>query len=438
MTVYALLSCVLTLGFAVQLYGWEALVRERLHASVPADDRFDRRLAVTREAFDEVARAEQARSAVLTRDLAMIVLDIDALARMNEDHGYAMGDMVVSLVQREVLAGLRRIDTVLPLGGGSWAVLLPDADWTMVADDIEGTRERIQRQVAHQLALQCDLPACAITLSAGYVLDSSGAQTVEDLLQAADQAALAAKLQGGNRTSSWGDPARDIVRRSAGRRRVQRDAQLATVLALAEALDLRDADTSNHSRMVGYYAELMAQGLGMDPAHVERVRIAGLLHDIGKIGVPDSVLRKPGKLDEAEWVLMKRHPEIGARLLASVNANDIRTWVLAHHERPDGRGYPFGLTGDEIPIEANILAVADAYEAMTADRVYRRTPGPVIGRAELEKWRGTQFDGAVVDVFLDVLDSLATCGSDGDAVTALTHSNRHPHTDDIFSQEQAA
>ena len=416
----------LVLGFALQLVGWRRLSRARGVAVATDLLEFDRRLAHTREAFDEVARAEQRRSAVLTRDVALVVLDVDHLSRINEEHGYATGDAVVSLVQQEVLAGLRRVDTVVPLGGGSWAVLLPDVDWTSIADTVDATRERIQRRVASALALADDVAASIVTISAGYVLDSSGAQSVEDLLQAADQASLAAKLQGGNRTCSWSDGARDVVRRSAGRRRVQRDAQLATVLALAEALDLRDADTSNHSRMVGFYAELMAQGLGMDPAHVERVRIAGLLHDIGKIGVPDAVLRKPAKLDDDEWAMMQRHPEIGARLLASVDANDIRSWVLAHHERPDGRGYPFGLENDDIPIEAKILSVADAYEAMTADRIYRTAPGPDVARAELEKWRGAQFDGQVVDVFLDVLATLSLGDGLHGAETTATHLERHP------------
>ncbi|MCW2972437.1 MAG: hypothetical protein JWN72_710 [Thermoleophilia bacterium] len=433
MSAHVALSLILVLGFAVQAVAWNLVLRGRrreLPAVTPRE--FDRRLAHTREAFDELARAEQQRSAVVTRDVALVVLDVDHLSAVNREHGYAAGDAVVSLVQQEVMAGLRRIDTVLALGGGAWAVLLPDADWTSIADDVDATRERIQRRVARQLADAAGVATSSITLSAGYVLDSSGSQSVEDLLQAADQAALAAKLQGGNRTSNWGDAARDVVRRSAGSRRVQRDAQLATVLALAEALDLRDADTSNHSHMVGFYAELMAQGLGMDPAHVERVRVAGLLHDIGKIGVPDAVLRKPGKLDDSEWAMMQRHPEIGARLLASVDANDIRTWVLAHHERPDGRGYPHGLENDDIPIEAKILSVADAYEAMTADRVYRKAPGPVIARAELDKWRGAQFDGEVVDVFLQVLDSLALGDDLGSAGAAATHLQRHPGPDETW------
>jgi diguanylate cyclase (GGDEF)-like protein/putative nucleotidyltransferase with HDIG domain len=386
------------------------LLAARRRTPAPADR--DRRLAPSRDAFDRLGHAEVARAEALGRDAGLAIFDVDHLAQVNDEHGYAAGDVAIGILEAALVDGVRRIDTVLRLGGGSWAVLFPDVDGDELRARTELLRNRLQRRVATDVA-QGDAdpagPAAAslITLSVGIATSERGATTLPDLFQSADQAALAAKLQGGNRVATWGEAAQDLVRRAAGRRRVQRDAQLATVLALAEALDLRDADTSNHSRMVGYYAELMAQGLGMSPAHVERVRIAGLLHDIGKIGVPDSVLRKPGKLDDDEWRQMQQHPEIGSRLLASVDAEDIRSWVVAHHERPDGRGYPFGLADAEIPIEAKILSVADAYEAMTADRVYRKAPGPEVARAELDRWRGAQFDSAVVDVFLEVLDEIA-------------------------------
>ena len=121
----------------------------------------------------------------------------------------------------------------------------------------------------------------------------------------------------------------------------------------------------------------MARELGLDEERVDRVRLAGVLHDIGKIGISDRVLTKPGPLDQTEWQEMYTHPEIGARLLSRPEFADLREWILAHHERPDGLGYPHGIGEDRIPIEARILAVADAYEAMTADRCYR----PAIGEA---------------------------------------------------------
>jgi len=149
----------------------------------------------------------------------------------------------------------------------------------------------------------------------------------------------------------------------------------------------------------------MARELGFDEERVERVRLAGLLHDIGKIGVSDSVLSKPGPLDADEWKEMYTHPEIGARLLSRPEFADLRAWILAHHERPDGLGYPYGLNDPEIPLEARILAVADSYEAMTADRVYRPALGEEAARSELEAGAGKQFDAEVVTAFLSALDA---------------------------------
>jgi putative nucleotidyltransferase with HDIG domain len=181
--------------------------------------------------------------------------------------------------------------------------------------------------------------------------------------------------------------------------------QLATVIALAEALDIRDTGTGQHSHTVGRYCEAMARELGFDEDHVERVSLAGVLHDIGKIGISDRVLSKPGPLDADEWQEMYTHPEIGARLLSRPEFDDLRAWILAHHERPDGLGYPYALALDDIPLEARILAVGDAYEAMTADRVYRASLGETAARAELEAGAGTQFDADVVAAFLRSLDT---------------------------------
>jgi putative nucleotidyltransferase with HDIG domain len=176
------------------------------------------------------------------------------------------------------------------------------------------------------------------------------------------------------------------------------------VLVLAEAVDLRDAGSAAHSETVGRYAELIASELGLPAERVERVRLAGVLHDIGKVGVPDGVLQKAGPLDEAEWAEVRKHCELGARLLGGAGLEDVGAWVLSHHERPDGQGYPAGLRADEIALESRILAVADSYEAMVADRCYRPGIGAEPARAELESAAGTQFDADVVAAFLRCLD----------------------------------
>jgi HD-GYP domain-containing protein (c-di-GMP phosphodiesterase class II) len=134
--------------------------------------------------------------------------------------------------------------------------------------------------------------------------------------------------------------------------------------------------------------------------------VAGVLHDIGKIGLPDAILQKPGRLGRNELSEIRTHPEIGAQVLSGRGLEDLRAWVLAHHERPDGKGYPAGLTDDEIPLEAKILAVADAFEAMTADRVYREGMGSKAARSELLRCTGTQFEPRVVAAFMAVLDRM--------------------------------
>lgn len=357
-----------------------------------------------RPSFDEVVLAEITRARQIGGDVTIAFLDIDHLASVNEDYGFEVGDLLVNQVEQELLADLRPVDAIVSLGSGSWAVMLPIIPGSEVYEHLEQLRNFVQRRLAIHFATHEAGGLTVATLSAGMIVSEHAALAHHDMYQAASQACLASKLHGGNRTSTWSEATLDIVGRSDGRRRAQRDAQLSTVLSLAEALDLRDSDTSNHSTMVAHYSELMARDLGFSEDRVKRVRVAGLLHDIGKIGVPDSILRKPAKLDEEEWELMKSHPNIGAGLLASMDAEDIRSWVLAHHERPDGKGYPLGLTDAEIPVEAKILSIADAYEAMTVDRVYRPAPGPEYARSELERLRGQQFDDEVVTLFLAILD----------------------------------
>ena len=189
-----------------------------------------------------------------------------------------------------------------------------------------------------------------------------------------------------------------------GAREQSAELRLAAVMLLAETLDLRDAGTAKHSRTVGAYARRTALALDLAPERVERIHAAGVLHDLGKLGIADAILHKPGALDDAEWKEIQRHPEIGARILEYAGLADIAGWVRAHHERVDGRGYPIGLAASEIPLEARILAVADAYEAMVADRPYRAGMQPVEAREELVRCAGAQFDAAVVDAFLAALD----------------------------------
>jgi diguanylate cyclase (GGDEF)-like protein len=174
---------------------------------------------------------------------------------------------------------------------------------------------------------------------------------------------------------------------------------------LSESLDVRDPGTAEHSRRVGEWSRDIAVELGLDVRKAQRLHAAGLLHDLGKLGVSEGTLRKPRELDEGEWREVKAHVQIGARILEKAGAGDIAAWVREHHERVDGSGYPDGLADEDISLEARILAVADAYEAMVGDRPYRRAMTHEQARAELLRCAGTQFDQGVVEAFLRVLEA---------------------------------
>ena len=193
---------------------------------------------------------------------------------------------------------------------------------------------------------------------------------------------------------------------------------LRTALALVSVLDRRQPGFSDHAHGVGHYAALIAAAGGMAPRGCERVRLAGVLHDIGKVGVDNSVLTKPGLLDEIEWADVRCHPGLGAKLLRSAGLEDIARWVVAHHERPDGLGYPHGLTGERIPYEALILGIADAYEAMLTERPYRRALEPDEAAEELRRGAGAQFDAGLVEVFLRALGA-AEAETSADATRLL-------------------
>ncbi|MDQ2953175.1 MAG: GAF domain-containing protein, partial [Chloroflexota bacterium] len=184
-----------------------------------------------------------------------------------------------------------------------------------------------------------------------------------------------------------------------------RELYLASVKALAAAVDARDPYTRSHSARVAALARTVAEEMRLGPDELRRVQLGALLHDIGKIGIPDAILNKPGPLTNDEWVLMRTHPAVGASILAAVEPlRDLVPIVRTHHERYDGNGYPERLAGDEIPIESHIVAAADAFEVIVSRRAYKRAQTVEFACAELQRHRGTQFHPDVVDSFLRVVE----------------------------------
>jgi diguanylate cyclase (GGDEF)-like protein/putative nucleotidyltransferase with HDIG domain len=385
--------CALALaGLAVHQHRRMGALRARISNAAQTDPLTG---LLNRRALEEMLDIELERATRAGRPLSVIVGDLDSFAAVNERYGHAAGDSALQLVARDCLKWKRRIDQVARIGGEEFALLLPETDERgafIVAERL--------RRAAHRTFAEATVQ---VTISFGVASSPAHGTDAVGLLRAADRAVAAAKDLGSDRTVIYSDEVARTLAEAGGKADGQ--LQLATVIALAEALDIRDTGTGQHSHTVGRYAEMMARELGFEEEHVERVQLAGVLHDIGKIGISDSVLSKPGPLDADEWQEMYTHPEIGARLLSRPEFDDLRAWILAHHERPDGLGYPYGLTADDIPVEGRILAVADAYEAMTADRVYRPALGAEGARAELEAGAGSQFDAEVVRAFLRALDA---------------------------------
>jgi HD-GYP domain-containing protein (c-di-GMP phosphodiesterase class II) len=183
----------------------------------------------------------------------------------------------------------------------------------------------------------------------------------------------------------------------------QREIFLGTLQALTASIDAKDPYTRGHSERVAVLAAKLAEKMGMSPEHVERIRITGIVHDVGKIGVPEAVLRKTDRLTDAEFALMKQHPEIGHKILQDVpQFSDVLPGVLHHHERWDGNGYPHRLAGDDIPLDARILSIADAFDAMSSDRSYRPAMSRENVMAEIRRCTGTQFDPDIAPLFLEL------------------------------------
>ena len=349
-----------------------------------------------RRGFRELLDLELQRARRGKTQMTVVVGDVDHFKEVNDRSGHHVGDAALQRLARLLEHGKRQIDGVARVGGEEFALILPDTDehgGFVIA-------ERLRCETREEFAAN----TVPVTISFGVASYPQHGETAASLLRAADEALYTAKDSGRNRTVLYSPALKGESRQDGDPRDIEGERFVAVVLDLAEAVDLRFSGSARHSETVGRYAEMMARELGLSEQRISRVRLAGLLHDVGKVGVPDSILRKPAKLTEEEFAIIKRHPELGAQILEHPSLADVRAWVGAHHERPDGRGYPLGLSGKALPLEAQILAVADAYEAMTSDRSYRSSIGHTAARAELERCAASQFDPHVVDALLGVLE----------------------------------
>jgi diguanylate cyclase (GGDEF)-like protein/putative nucleotidyltransferase with HDIG domain len=343
---------------------------------------------LNRDGFEAAFELELERARRTGTALSLVVGDVDRLAQLNEGHGHSAGDETLRRIAGAIEGAKRSFDVAARVGGDEFALLVPDCDEHGAYTLAERVRIELERSAAPRTSA-----------SFGIATFPQHGQSIAALLSAADQALYSAQRLGRNRSviSSAEVPG---VLALAPRTRGESPVELSALLSLAEALDVRDNGTPSHSRRVARFAELTARELGLPPEGVERIRLAGILHDVGRVGVPDALLRKHGPLTDEEWVWMRSHPEIGARMLGTTSFGDIGDWILLHHARPDGRGYPEGQAWEDVPLEARILGAADAYEAMTADRSYRAALAPDQAATELRQAAGRQFDRHVVDALL--------------------------------------
>ncbi len=362
--------------------------REKLEAAIrdPLTGLYNRRF------FYEAFAKEVAVHERYGVDAALVLFDIDDFKSINDSFGHAAGDEVLQEVARIVGQLVRPSDTFARVGGEEFAVLMPQTgqlDALLVA-------ERVRTGVARHPILE----GRPVTLSGGVAAMPQDGTTREEVERRADQALYWAKRNGKNMCAVASDAlAADSESGS--------DGMLSHLHAVVTMLDADGTHllTRDHSENVASHAVAVSQLLGLDGDRIVKVRRAAFLHDIGDVAVPDAILAKPGPLTDDELEVVRLHPCVGANMLSHAGLADESTWVRAHHERVDGGGYPDGLAGDAIPLEARIVGVADSFEAMTSDRPYRRGLPVAEAIAELRRCAGTQFDPVVVDALATLVES---------------------------------
>jgi diguanylate cyclase (GGDEF)-like protein len=328
----------------------------------------------------ELARAEESGGVV-----SLCLLDIDDFKQVNDQHGHPVGDRVLS----QVSSRLRQGGEAFRLGGDEFALLLPGTDGETALTVARTVVKRIRDWNIGQVG--------AITVSAGVAAYPLDGRERDSLIRLADGALYFAKEHGKNQVQLAGAAPADLTRELE--RGSDREARFRAAAALARAVDRRDAFTGSHSERVAAVSAAIAEQLRLPRAEVDLIRLAASLHDLGKLAVPEELLQKPAELTTAEWLVVRRHPQIGHRMLESLGVAPIADWVLHHHERWDGSGYPDGLAGEEIPLGSRIILVASAFDAMMFGKLYRRPLTRDEALIEVERCSGTQFDPRVVRAF---------------------------------------
>lgn len=345
--------------------------------------------------FQERLEQEAGRCAQSGESLSVLLLDLDHFGAYNQQHGHAAGDKAVQDTAQALQSLLPEIAVVSRYGGEEFAVLLPQC------------RLAQAEEIAEQIRAAVEGFDLSLTLSAGCAELGTHSAEGAGLVLAAELAVSRAKHLGRNRVCRFDTlPGADTNADPYQLHRFLKDESLSTIQALAAAVDAKDAYTQGHSSRVARYAVALAQSIGLSDAEVDLVHITGTLHDVGKIGVPDAILKKPSQLEPEERRIMETHPALGEVIIrkAPQLANTL-PGVRHHHERWDGKGYPDGIRGEEIPQVARLLAVADTFDAMTSDRPYRQGLSWEIALGEIGRSAGTQFEPRLAEAFVSLMQA---------------------------------
>ncbi len=357
--------------------------------------------------FSEVERASR-----YDRPLSVAFVDIDHFKAVNDTYGHASGDVVLRGVAQTIASNLRSSDMVGRYGGEEFMLILTETDVEEGAILMEKLRTLVQRQ---RFPVDGN-PDLSVTISIGLVGGVGSKLRMDSLVRDADAAMYSAKSLGRNQTYIFAEPDDDArVPRApisaAGRARaveIGHQARDAATLALTAVLSPLPHYRGQPSALIASIVVALARQLALPEAEIDRLRIAALLHDVGKVAVPEEILDKPSALTSAEWRSVVQHPRIGQVILEQAAAlKDAVPIILHHHERYAGHGYPYGLRGNEIPLGARIVAIADAYDAMVNDRPYKQSVTHEGAIVELRRHAGTQFDPELVELFCDLYGSQA-------------------------------
>jgi diguanylate cyclase (GGDEF)-like protein len=352
---------------------------------------------------EELARCQRTQEAC-----AIVFVDLDHFKHINDTWGHRAGDVVLREASCRLQKNIRRGDMVGRYGGEEFVMLLTNTNLHAA----KLTAERLRATLADEACIlepgedTPDGNAIAITASIGVAVYGEHGATREALIEAADRAMYYAKQTGRNQVCLAGEETALTSQVLASMPQAQ-FTETVGVKTLAAVASIHDGKTSAHAHRMVRLAEETARSLGRSEEEIHLVRLAALFHDIGKIGIPDAILHKPGPLSEDEWTVMRRHPVLGQHILEQVGGifELLSHIVVAHHEHWDGRGYPHGLAQSAIPLGARILTVVDSYDAMTSRRPYRQALSDEEARAELQRCAGSQYDPQVVEMFMQVLDA---------------------------------